>query len=178
MEVLSMFQKPRSIALEYEKPGTYGMWLIYPLDRLVECGFAEKELRINLVYDAYDGSFTEIETHLRERKHKSQRNWFCSVSSSNDRETPQTQQIRDFTFNLGFLEQVVDVQHVVVFELGEVKHQRWTPSPVLGAVTCHVCVSRCPLEVKTNGGSSPSRFFEGGGHISIYQWLGVHIYAF
>ncbi|MED6130495.1 hypothetical protein PIB30_001582 [Stylosanthes scabra] len=34
MEVLSMFQRPRSVALEYEKPGTYGTVLIYPLDRL------------------------------------------------------------------------------------------------------------------------------------------------
>ncbi|MED6192743.1 hypothetical protein PIB30_012913 [Stylosanthes scabra] len=39
MEVLSMFQRPRSVALEYEKPGTYGTGLIYPLYRLVECGF-------------------------------------------------------------------------------------------------------------------------------------------
>ncbi|MED6204861.1 hypothetical protein PIB30_012632 [Stylosanthes scabra] len=36
MEVLSMFQRPKSVALEYEKPGTYGTGLIYPLDRLVE----------------------------------------------------------------------------------------------------------------------------------------------
>ncbi|MED6146989.1 hypothetical protein PIB30_039846 [Stylosanthes scabra] len=35
-----MFQRPRSVALEYEKPRTYGMVLIYPLDRLVECGSA------------------------------------------------------------------------------------------------------------------------------------------
>ncbi|MED6196221.1 hypothetical protein PIB30_045403 [Stylosanthes scabra] len=41
MEVLSMFQRPRSVALQYEKPGTYGTVLIYPLDRLVECGFAD-----------------------------------------------------------------------------------------------------------------------------------------
>ncbi|MED6147353.1 hypothetical protein PIB30_043333 [Stylosanthes scabra] len=40
MEDLSMFQRPRSVALEYEKPGTYGTVLIYPLDRLVECGSA------------------------------------------------------------------------------------------------------------------------------------------
>ncbi|MED6132428.1 hypothetical protein PIB30_018818 [Stylosanthes scabra] len=40
MKDLSMFQRPRSVALEYEKPGTYGTVLIYPLDRLVECGFA------------------------------------------------------------------------------------------------------------------------------------------
>ncbi|MED6187613.1 hypothetical protein PIB30_078072 [Stylosanthes scabra] len=43
MEDLSMFQRPRSVALEYEKPGTYGTVLIYPLDRLI------RELRINLV---------------------------------------------------------------------------------------------------------------------------------
>ncbi|MED6121843.1 hypothetical protein PIB30_033858 [Stylosanthes scabra] len=30
MEVLSMFQRPRSVALEYEKPGTYGTGLIPP----------------------------------------------------------------------------------------------------------------------------------------------------
>ncbi|MED6176159.1 hypothetical protein PIB30_085412 [Stylosanthes scabra] len=36
MEDLSMFQRPRSVALEYEKPRTYGTVLIYPLDRLVE----------------------------------------------------------------------------------------------------------------------------------------------
>ncbi|MED6124268.1 hypothetical protein PIB30_057380 [Stylosanthes scabra] len=34
-----MFQRPRTIALEYEKPGTYGTVLIYPLNHLVECGF-------------------------------------------------------------------------------------------------------------------------------------------
>ncbi|MED6183658.1 hypothetical protein PIB30_039777 [Stylosanthes scabra] len=39
MEDLSMFQRPRTIALEDENPGTYGTTLIYPLDRLVECGF-------------------------------------------------------------------------------------------------------------------------------------------
>ncbi|MED6198244.1 hypothetical protein PIB30_064299 [Stylosanthes scabra] len=39
MEDLSMFQRPRTVALEYEKPGTYGTVLIYPLNRLVECGF-------------------------------------------------------------------------------------------------------------------------------------------
>ncbi|MED6212744.1 hypothetical protein PIB30_086517 [Stylosanthes scabra] len=39
MEDLSMFQRPRTIALEYEKPGTYGTVLIYPLNLLVECGF-------------------------------------------------------------------------------------------------------------------------------------------
>ncbi|MED6157715.1 hypothetical protein PIB30_025827 [Stylosanthes scabra] len=44
MEVVSMFQRPRSVALEYEKPGTYGTVLIYPLDRLVECGFAGRPL--------------------------------------------------------------------------------------------------------------------------------------
>ncbi|MED6111273.1 hypothetical protein PIB30_051044 [Stylosanthes scabra] len=37
---LSMFQRPRTIALEDEKPGTYGMVSIYPLHRLVKCGFA------------------------------------------------------------------------------------------------------------------------------------------
>ncbi|MED6120351.1 hypothetical protein PIB30_020031 [Stylosanthes scabra] len=40
MEDLSMFQRPRIVALEYEKPETYGTVLIYPLNRLVECGFA------------------------------------------------------------------------------------------------------------------------------------------
>ncbi|MED6206292.1 hypothetical protein PIB30_025353 [Stylosanthes scabra] len=39
MEDLSMFQRPRTVALEYENPGTYGMVLIYPLNCLVECGF-------------------------------------------------------------------------------------------------------------------------------------------
>ncbi|MED6183250.1 hypothetical protein PIB30_036236 [Stylosanthes scabra] len=39
MEDLSMFQRPRTVALEDENPGTYGMALIYPLNRLVECGF-------------------------------------------------------------------------------------------------------------------------------------------
>ncbi|MED6216861.1 hypothetical protein PIB30_012030 [Stylosanthes scabra] len=39
MEDLSMFQRPRTVALEDEKPGTYGTLLIYPLNRLVECGF-------------------------------------------------------------------------------------------------------------------------------------------
>ncbi|MED6209057.1 hypothetical protein PIB30_050965 [Stylosanthes scabra] len=34
-----MFQRPRTVALEYEKLGTYGTVLIYPLNRLVECGF-------------------------------------------------------------------------------------------------------------------------------------------
>ncbi|MED6175658.1 hypothetical protein PIB30_080517 [Stylosanthes scabra] len=34
-----MFQGRRTFALEYEKPGTYGTVLIYPLNRLVECGF-------------------------------------------------------------------------------------------------------------------------------------------
>ncbi|MED6155017.1 hypothetical protein PIB30_001699 [Stylosanthes scabra] len=81
----------------------------------------------------------------------------------------QTQQIRDFTFNLGFLGKLVDVQHVVVLELGELKHLRWTPSQILGPVTCHICVSHCHLEAKINGGSSLSCFLEGEGHISIYQ---------
>ncbi|MED6223912.1 hypothetical protein PIB30_078733, partial [Stylosanthes scabra] len=35
MEDLSMFQRPRIVALEDENPGTYGMTLIYPLNRLV-----------------------------------------------------------------------------------------------------------------------------------------------
>ncbi|MED6156316.1 hypothetical protein PIB30_013348 [Stylosanthes scabra] len=39
MEDLSMFQRPRTVALEDEKPGTYGTVLIYPLNRLEECGF-------------------------------------------------------------------------------------------------------------------------------------------
>ncbi|MED6111563.1 hypothetical protein PIB30_053367 [Stylosanthes scabra] len=37
MEDLSMFQRPRSVALEYEKPGTFGVGLIpptRPLDRV------------------------------------------------------------------------------------------------------------------------------------------------
>ncbi|MED6170252.1 hypothetical protein PIB30_028984 [Stylosanthes scabra] len=38
MEDLSMFQRPRFVALEYEKSRTYGTVLIYPLYRLVECG--------------------------------------------------------------------------------------------------------------------------------------------
>ncbi|MED6172843.1 hypothetical protein PIB30_053729 [Stylosanthes scabra] len=39
MKDLSMFQRPRTVALEDEKPETYGTVLIYPLNRLVECGF-------------------------------------------------------------------------------------------------------------------------------------------
>ncbi|MED6176382.1 hypothetical protein PIB30_087715 [Stylosanthes scabra] len=39
MEDLSMFQRPRTVAMEDENPGTYGTVLIYPLNRLVECGF-------------------------------------------------------------------------------------------------------------------------------------------
>ncbi|MED6128452.1 hypothetical protein PIB30_098063, partial [Stylosanthes scabra] len=39
MKDLSMFQRPRTVALENEKPRTYGTVLIYPLNRLVECGF-------------------------------------------------------------------------------------------------------------------------------------------
>ncbi|MED6207385.1 hypothetical protein PIB30_035291 [Stylosanthes scabra] len=39
MEDLSMFQRLRTVALEYEKPEAYGTVLIYPLNRLVECGF-------------------------------------------------------------------------------------------------------------------------------------------
>ncbi|MED6110915.1 hypothetical protein PIB30_047395 [Stylosanthes scabra] len=35
MEDLSMFQRPRTVALEDENPGTYGTALIYPLNRLV-----------------------------------------------------------------------------------------------------------------------------------------------
>ncbi|MED6113905.1 hypothetical protein PIB30_075204 [Stylosanthes scabra] len=35
MEDLSMFQRPRTVALEDENPGTYGMVLIYPHNRLV-----------------------------------------------------------------------------------------------------------------------------------------------
>ncbi|MED6112705.1 hypothetical protein PIB30_063938 [Stylosanthes scabra] len=60
MEDLSMFQRPRTVALEDENPGTYrtdccsgrlepwDLWkvLIYPLDRLVECGFAGYMLNI------------------------------------------------------------------------------------------------------------------------------------
>ncbi|MED6219854.1 hypothetical protein PIB30_039603 [Stylosanthes scabra] len=40
MDDLSMFQRPRTVALEDEKPGTYGMVSIYPLHRLVKCGSA------------------------------------------------------------------------------------------------------------------------------------------
>ncbi|MED6212258.1 hypothetical protein PIB30_081557 [Stylosanthes scabra] len=39
MEDLSMFQRPRTIAMEDENPGIYGTVLIYPLNLLVECGF-------------------------------------------------------------------------------------------------------------------------------------------
>ncbi|MED6148772.1 hypothetical protein PIB30_055974 [Stylosanthes scabra] len=39
MEDLSMFQRPKTVALEDENPGTYGVALVYPLNRLVECGF-------------------------------------------------------------------------------------------------------------------------------------------
>ncbi|MED6156614.1 hypothetical protein PIB30_015926 [Stylosanthes scabra] len=39
MEDLSMFQRPRTVALEDENNGTYGTVLIYSLNRLVECGF-------------------------------------------------------------------------------------------------------------------------------------------
>ncbi|MED6109613.1 hypothetical protein PIB30_035310 [Stylosanthes scabra] len=46
MEDLSMFQRPKIVALEDEKPGTYGTVLIYPLDRLVECRFAGYMLNI------------------------------------------------------------------------------------------------------------------------------------
>ncbi|MED6194023.1 hypothetical protein PIB30_024469 [Stylosanthes scabra] len=35
MEDLSVFQRPRTVALEDENPGTYGTVLIYPLNRLV-----------------------------------------------------------------------------------------------------------------------------------------------
>ncbi|MED6197033.1 hypothetical protein PIB30_052938 [Stylosanthes scabra] len=35
MEDLSMFQRPRIVALEDENRGTYGTALIYPLNRLV-----------------------------------------------------------------------------------------------------------------------------------------------
>ncbi|MED6197077.1 hypothetical protein PIB30_053356 [Stylosanthes scabra] len=35
----NMLQRPRTVALKDEKPGTYGTVLIYPLNRLVECGF-------------------------------------------------------------------------------------------------------------------------------------------
>ncbi|MED6137061.1 hypothetical protein PIB30_061401 [Stylosanthes scabra] len=63
MDVLSMFQRPRSVALEYEKPVTYGTGLIYPLDCLVECGFI-REFRINLVAtpraDAHQRIFINI----------------------------------------------------------------------------------------------------------------------
>ncbi|MED6137743.1 hypothetical protein PIB30_067854 [Stylosanthes scabra] len=54
MEDLSMFQSPRSVALEYEKPETYGTMLIYPLDRLVECAFA-----------GYDGSYQLARTNAQ-----------------------------------------------------------------------------------------------------------------
>ncbi|MED6192741.1 hypothetical protein PIB30_012911 [Stylosanthes scabra] len=43
-----MFQRPRSIALEYEKPGSYGTGLIYLVDCLVECGFAGYVTTIHL----------------------------------------------------------------------------------------------------------------------------------
>ncbi|MED6216795.1 hypothetical protein PIB30_011120 [Stylosanthes scabra] len=39
MEDLSMFERPRTVALEDENPGTSGMVLFYPLNRLVEYGF-------------------------------------------------------------------------------------------------------------------------------------------
>ncbi|MED6202079.1 hypothetical protein PIB30_101775 [Stylosanthes scabra] len=39
MEDLSMFQRPRTVALEDEKPRTYRTVLIYPFNRLVEYGF-------------------------------------------------------------------------------------------------------------------------------------------
>ncbi|MED6145823.1 hypothetical protein PIB30_028809 [Stylosanthes scabra] len=44
MKDLSMFQRLRTVALEYEKPGTYGIVSTYPLYGLVECGFAERLL--------------------------------------------------------------------------------------------------------------------------------------
>ncbi|MED6218155.1 hypothetical protein PIB30_024337 [Stylosanthes scabra] len=52
MEDLSMFQRPRTIALEYEKPGTYGTGLIpptRPFDRVWLCGLRDNHLQLGLV---------------------------------------------------------------------------------------------------------------------------------
>ncbi|MED6226449.1 hypothetical protein PIB30_103895 [Stylosanthes scabra] len=52
MEVLSMFQRPRSVALEYEKPGTYGKGLIpptRPFDRVWLRGLRDNHPYLGLV---------------------------------------------------------------------------------------------------------------------------------
>ncbi|MED6140354.1 hypothetical protein PIB30_092358 [Stylosanthes scabra] len=70
MEDLSMFQRPMSVALEYEKPETYGTVLIYPLDRLVECGSVDGIIISNFIqYNRYDcGTFVmkRMEEQLQE----------------------------------------------------------------------------------------------------------------
>ncbi|MED6169533.1 hypothetical protein PIB30_022160 [Stylosanthes scabra] len=59
MEDLCMFQRPRTVALEYEKPRTYGTVLIYPLYRLVECGSAGALTQI-IVHTLKSENFDEI----------------------------------------------------------------------------------------------------------------------
>ncbi|MED6171163.1 hypothetical protein PIB30_038245 [Stylosanthes scabra] len=46
MEDLSMFQRPRTVALEDENPGTYGTTLIYPLNRLSFARESESLMRL------------------------------------------------------------------------------------------------------------------------------------
>ncbi|MED6222826.1 hypothetical protein PIB30_068231 [Stylosanthes scabra] len=77
MEDLSMFQRPRTIALEYEKPGTYGTVLIYPLNRLVECGFVG-----NMAVNPWVGivcrrqAFArESESLMRRKNQRSMKTW-------------------------------------------------------------------------------------------------------
>ncbi|MED6211142.1 hypothetical protein PIB30_070795 [Stylosanthes scabra] len=62
MEDLSMFQRLRTVALEDENPGTYGTVLIYPLNRLVECGFVG-----NTAVNPWVGIFCRCQGFPRER---------------------------------------------------------------------------------------------------------------
>ncbi|MED6182206.1 hypothetical protein PIB30_026466 [Stylosanthes scabra] len=62
MEDLSMFQRPRTVALEYEKSETYGTVLIYPLNRLVECGFVS-----NMAVNPWVGIVCRRQAFTRER---------------------------------------------------------------------------------------------------------------
>ncbi|MED6182454.1 hypothetical protein PIB30_028445 [Stylosanthes scabra] len=62
MEDLSMFQRPRTVALEYEKPETYRTVLIYPLNRLVECGFVG-----NMAVNPWVGIVCRRQAFARER---------------------------------------------------------------------------------------------------------------
>ncbi|MED6146350.1 hypothetical protein PIB30_033652 [Stylosanthes scabra] len=77
MEDLSMFQRPRTVALEDENPRTYGTVLIYPLNRLVECGFVG-DTAVNPwvgIFCSRQGFARESESLMREKVRRRVHGW-------------------------------------------------------------------------------------------------------